>query len=77
MAIEFTNFSWPILQLTTELEEVVAGPSTPIAVSEDEGLVVDSDVKTLLDIVLADIEKMVSALRIKKIYYGLTFISCS
>ena len=46
--------------MTTELEEVVAGPSTPIAEPEDDDLVVDSGDKALLEITLADIKEMVS-----------------
>ena len=42
------------------MEEVVAGPSTPIAVPEDEGFVVRDEVKALLSITLKDIKEMVS-----------------
>ena len=39
---------------------MVAGPSTPLAVPEDEGFVVTGEVKALLNITLEDIKEMVS-----------------
>ena len=62
---------WSILLLqvrsTTELEEIVAEPSTPLAVPEDEGFVVDGEVKALLSITLEDIEKMESVFEHKDV----------